>query len=167
MPLQKASPTNTGRVGTSPATALAKSVLPVPGGPTNLKRDQRFHGGNHRKPQQPKIGYVPTHEAHTKLLKEKFREISSFSGKKTTAKNPWHVWVVLGDLSNFKSLPFGVAATKITRIQPYEFFPRVWASWNGYVFTGWYRLHNSHHQINDHRTCRGKTSFFWSSLDVA
>ena len=120
------------------------------------QRDQRFHGGNHRKPQQPKIGYVPTHEAHTKLLKENFREISSFSGKETTAKNPWHVWVILGDLSNLKSLPFGVAATNITRIQPYEF--RVRASWNGYVLTGWYRLHNSHHQINDHRTCRGKTS---------
>lgn len=77
----KISPTNTGRVGTSPATALAKSVLPVPGGPTNLKRDQRFHGGNHRKPQQPKSGYVPTHEAHRELLKEKFGEISSFSEK--------------------------------------------------------------------------------------
>ena len=53
------------------------------------QRDQGFHGGKHRKPKQPKIGYVPTHEAHRELLNQKFGEISSLSAKKkTTAKNP-------------------------------------------------------------------------------
>ena len=39
------------------------------------------------KPQQPKIGYVPTHEAHRELLKEKIWRHLWFFRKKTTAKN--------------------------------------------------------------------------------
>lgn len=98
----KISPTNTGRVGTSPATALAKSVLPVPGGPTNLKGTKGFMEGITENHNNQKADMCRLMKHTGSCWKKNLEKSLVFQKKAITAKNPWHVWVVLGDLSNFK-----------------------------------------------------------------